>query len=132
MQRALDNAASLQATGAIPAATTITTREALRWITIEGARMLGREDIIGSLTPGKKADLVVINATDLNLWPVHDPVSTVLMQSSIANVEAVMIDGIWRKRGGRLLAENLDHKKNELERSGMRIVSEIERQEKAA
>jgi 5-methylthioadenosine/S-adenosylhomocysteine deaminase len=132
MQRVLDNATSRQATGAIPAATTITTREALRWITIEGARMLGREDIIGSLTPGKKADLVVINATDLNLWPVHDPVSTVLMQSSIANIEAVMIDGIWRKRGGRLLAENLDHKKNELERSGMRIVSEIERQEKAA
>jgi hypothetical protein len=54
------------------------------------------------------------------------------MQSSIANIEAVMIDGIWRKRDGRLMAENLDRKKNELERSGMRIVSEIERQEKAA
>jgi 5-methylthioadenosine/S-adenosylhomocysteine deaminase len=94
--------------------------------------MLGRESSIGSLAPGKKADLVVINATDLNLWPVHDPVSTVLMQSSIANIEAVMIDGVWRKRDGHLLADNLDHNKNELERSGLRIVSEIERQEKAA
>ena len=132
MQRALDNAASRAATGAIPHSTTVTTREALRWITIEGARMLGRADSIGSLTPGKKADLVVIDANALNLFPVHDPVSTVLMQASIANIEAVMIDGVWRKRAGRLLAEDLPDRKNELERSGRRIVAEIERQEKAA
>ncbi|MDB5618156.1 amidohydrolase family protein [Tardiphaga sp.] len=132
MQRALDNAESRRTIGAIPASTTITTREALGWITIEGARMLGRESSIGSLTPGKKADLVVINGTDLNLCPVHDPVSTVLMQTSIANVESVMVDGVWRKRGGRLLAEGIDNNKNELGRSGMRIVAEIERQGKAA
>jgi 5-methylthioadenosine/S-adenosylhomocysteine deaminase len=132
MQRALDNAASRAATGAIPASTTVTTREALRWITIEGARMLGRADSIGSLKPGKKADLVVIDATALNLFPVHDPVATVLMQASIANVEAVMIDGVWRKKAGRLLFDNLQDKKHQLERSGRRIVSEIQRQEKAA
>jgi 5-methylthioadenosine/S-adenosylhomocysteine deaminase len=132
MQRALDNAASRQATGAIPGSTTVKTREALRWITIEGARMLGRADSIGSLSPGKKADLVVIDAGALNLFPVHDPVSTVLMQASIANVEAVMIDGVWRKRAGRLLSDNLQDNKDKLERSGRRIVSEIERQEKAA
>jgi 5-methylthioadenosine/S-adenosylhomocysteine deaminase len=132
MQRALDNAASRTATGAIPAATTVTTREALRWITIEGARMLGRADSIGSLTPGKKADLVIVDATALNLVPLHDPVSTVLMQASIGNVEAVMIDGVWRKRDGRLLFDNLQDRKHELERSGRRIVSDIERQEKAA
>ena len=132
MQRALDNAASRTATGAIPAATTVTTREALRWITIEGARMLGRADSIGSLTPGKKADLVVLDATALNLFPVHDPVSTVLMQASIGNVEAVMINGVWRKRDGRLLFANLRDKKHELEQSGRRIVADIERQEQAA
>jgi 5-methylthioadenosine/S-adenosylhomocysteine deaminase len=130
MQRALDNAASRSATDTIPSATTIATREALRWITIDGARMLGRENSIGSLSPGKKADLVVLDATALNLVPVHDPVSTVLMQSSIANVEAVMIDGVWRKKAGRLLTENLRNKQHELELSGRRIVSEIARQEK--
>lgn len=132
MQRALDNAESRSRTGLIPTTTTITTREALRWITIEGARMLGRERDIGSLAPGKKADLLVIDATDFNLSPVHDPIATVVMQAGLANIEAVMIDGVWRKRNRRLLAEDAGRCKAELERSGRRIVSEIERRRRAA
>jgi cytosine/adenosine deaminase-related metal-dependent hydrolase len=107
-------------------------REALRWVTTEGARMLGREDQIGSLTPGKLADLVIINASDLNLFPVHDPVATVVMQTSLANIEAVMIGGSWKKRNGRLLVDGLDHKKELLAQSGRRLVQDIERQERAA
>ncbi len=131
-QRALDNAESRRIDGAIPATTTIPARDALRWITTEGARMLGREDSIGSLKPGKLADLVVINANDINLFPVHDPVSTVVMQTSLANIEAVMIDGVWKKRDGRLLADGLDDKKQQLARSGQRLVRDIEQQERAA
>ncbi|MBB4371122.1 cytosine/adenosine deaminase-related metal-dependent hydrolase [Bradyrhizobium sp. cir1] len=132
MQRALDNAESRKVSGAIPATTTIPVREALRWITTEGARMLGREDQIGSLTPGKLADLVVINASDLNLYPVHDPVATVVMQTSLANIESVMIGGAWKKRNGRLLVEGLETKKELLAQSGQRLVQEIERQGRAA
>ncbi|MBW7969616.1 amidohydrolase family protein [Bradyrhizobium sp. BR 10289] len=132
MQRALDNAESRKVSGAIPATTTIPVREALRWITTEGARMLGRESQIGSLTPGKLADLVVINASDLNLHPVHDPVATVVMQTSLANIEAVMIGGSWKKRNGRLLVEGLEAKKEALAQSGRRLVQDIERQERAA
>ena len=132
MQRALDNAESRTVSGTIPATTTIPVREALRWITTEGARMLGREGQIGSLTPGKLADLVVINASDLNLFPVHDPVATVVMQTSLANVEAVMIGGTWKKRDGRLLVEGLETKKDLLAQSGRRLVQDIERQGRAA
>ncbi|MDA9405134.1 amidohydrolase family protein [Bradyrhizobium sp. CCBAU 45389] len=132
MQRALDNAESRQASGTIPATTTIPVREALRWITTEGARMLGREHQIGSLTPGKLADLVIINASDLNLYPVHDPVATVVMQTSLANIEAVMIGGAWKKRDGRLLVEELEAKKELLAQSGRRLVQDIERQGRAA
>ncbi|MCP3407119.1 amidohydrolase family protein [Bradyrhizobium sp. CCGB01] len=128
MQRALDNAESRKASGTIPATTTIPVREALRWITTEGARMLGREDQIGSLTPGKFADLVIINASDLNLFPVHDPVATVVMQTSLANIEAVMIGGAWKKQNGRLLVEGLETKKELLAQSGRRLVQDIERQ----
>ena len=94
--------------------------------------MLGRESQIGSLTPGKLADLVVINASDLNLFPVHDPVSTVVMQTSLANIEAVMIGGIWKKRNGRLLVDGLDQKKDMLAQSGLRLVHDIELQGRAA
>jgi cytosine/adenosine deaminase-related metal-dependent hydrolase len=132
MQRALDNADMRESQGTIPATTTIPAREALRWITTEGARMLGREHQTGSVTPGKLADLVVINANDLNLFPVHDPVSTVVMQTSLANVEAVMIGGVWKKRNGRLLVDGLEQKKQLLAQSGQRLVEDIERQAHAA
>ena len=128
MQRALDNAESRRTSGSIPPTSTIPVREALRWITIEGARMLGRDSQIGSLTPGKLADLVVIDANDLNVFPVHDPLATVVMQTSIANIEAVMIGGEWKKRDGRLLVEGLDHKKELLADSGRRLVREIQLQ----
>jgi cytosine/adenosine deaminase-related metal-dependent hydrolase len=131
-QRSLDNAESRKVNGTIPATTTIPVREALRWITTEGARMLGRENQIGSLTPGKLADLVIINASDLNLVPVRDPVATVVMQTSLANIEAVMIGGVWKKRNGRLLADGLEAKKELLVQSGRRLVHDIERQGHAA
>jgi len=112
--------------------TTIPVREALRWVTTEGARMLGREHQIGSLTPGKLADLVIIDASHLNLVPVHDPVATVVMQTSLANIEAVMIGGSWKKRNGRLLVDGLESKKQRLAQSGERLVQDIKRQGRAA
>lgn len=132
MQRALDNAEMRKSEGTIPATTTILAREALAWITTDGARMLGRESQIGSLTPGKLADLVVINADDLNLFPVHDPVATVVMQTSLANIESVMIGGRWKKRNRQLLVEGLAQKKELLAQSGQRLVRDIERQGHAA
>ncbi len=124
-QRALDNAECRVATGGIPATATITVREALSWITVEGARMLGMQDRLGSISPGKQADLVFIRADALNLWPVHDPVATVVMQANLANIDSVMIAGEWRKRDGKLLFADLDRVKAELVRSGSRILSEL-------
>jgi 5-methylthioadenosine/S-adenosylhomocysteine deaminase len=121
MQRAFDNAASRRDTGRIPETSTITTREALSWVTTAGARMLGMSDEIGSLTPGKRADLVVIDARAINMRPLHDPVSTVVMQTSLANIDSVMIAGEWKKRHGRLLVDDLDVKLDRLAESGHRI-----------
>ena len=122
MQRALDNAAHREATGSIPDTTTITTREALRWITVEGARMLRMEDRIGSLRPGKQADLVVISTEGINMQPVHDPVSAVVIQATLANIDSVMVAGQWRKRGGKLLVGGLSGKLDQLRASGQRIL----------
>jgi cytosine/adenosine deaminase-related metal-dependent hydrolase len=124
-QRALDNAAYRAATGGIPETSTIPVREALSWITVEGARMLGFQDRIGTIAPGKQADLVFVRADALNLWPVHDPVATVVMQANLANIDSVMVAGGWRKRDGKLLFRDLDRVKAELERSGSRILGEL-------
>ncbi len=124
-QRSLDNVACRAATGAIPETSTISVREALSWITVEGARMLGMQDRIGSIAPGKQADLVFIRADALNLCPVHDPVATVLMQANLANIDSVMVAGEWRKRDGRLLFNDLDRVKARLSRSGSRILAEL-------
>lgn len=124
MQRALDNDASRQAHGRIPETSTITTREALNWITLDGARALGLDDRIGSLTPGKQADLVLLDSGRLNMQPVSDPVSTVVMQTSLANVDSVMVAGDFRKRAGQLLAAS-EAGIAELTTSGNRIYREL-------
>jgi cytosine/adenosine deaminase-related metal-dependent hydrolase len=52
--------------------------------------MLGMEDRLGSITPGKQADLVILDARLLNMPPVLDPINTVVTQTGIVNVEAVL------------------------------------------
>ena len=124
-QRALDNDESRRGTGKLPDTSTIRCAEALGWITLEGARMLQMADRIGSLTPGKQADLVVLSAGELNMWPVHDPVVSVITQASVANVDSVMIAGQWKKRTGKLAYPLLSEKKLALKESGQRILAEM-------
>ena len=125
MQRSLDNFAFREAHGGIPPTSTVTTREALSWITLEGAKMLGAEDRIGSLAAGKQADIVLIRAGDLNMQPVHDPVSAVVFQASLANIDSVMVGGTWKKRGGVLLGVDLPPLLAALNRSGRKITSAL-------
>jgi cytosine/adenosine deaminase-related metal-dependent hydrolase len=121
IQRSLDNVAYRERHGTIPPTSTITTREALSWVTVEGARMLQQLDRIGTLAPGKQADLVVIRATDLNMQPVHDAVSSVVFHTSLANIDSVMVAGRWKKRAGQLLAGGLSGDLRKLRASGEKI-----------
>jgi cytosine/adenosine deaminase-related metal-dependent hydrolase len=85
--------------------------DALRWATRGGARALRLEDRIGSLTPGKKADLVMLRATDLNLFPVHDPVYALVEQAHTGNVDTVMVDGVSGPRKLEQLEEERERAK---------------------
>jgi cytosine/adenosine deaminase-related metal-dependent hydrolase len=125
MQRALDNFIHREKHGSIPPTSTVTTYEALSWVTIEGARMLKALDRIGTLKVGKQADLVMIRADDLNMQPVHNPVSSVVMQTSLANIDSVMIAGQWKKRTGKLLGVDLAPKIAALKASGRKITSAL-------
>jgi cytosine/adenosine deaminase-related metal-dependent hydrolase len=106
------------------ATASVTSKQALSWATVEGARALGLADTIGRLEPGMQADLVVIDARALNLWPAHDPIAAAL-HASLANIEAVMVAGRWRKRDHSLIDASLDEVKSKLLESGERLVREL-------
>jgi 5-methylthioadenosine/S-adenosylhomocysteine deaminase len=103
-ERARVNADCWQADIGIPD-TMLTARDMLAMGTVNGAKVAGLEGKVGTLTPGKKADLVLIDATALNVAPVHDPVAAVVLSADVSNVDTVVIDGVVRKRRGRLLAD---------------------------
>jgi len=79
-------------------------RKALELGTIEGARCMGMGDEIGSLTPGKRADLIAISTNALNMAVVTDPAHLVLEATGPENIDTVVVDGRILKRGGKLAA----------------------------
>ncbi|WP_435102194.1 amidohydrolase family protein [Halarchaeum sp. P4] len=101
---------------------TPTAHRALELATIEGARALGLEDQIGSLTPGKRADITIIDADDLNTAPVHKPVETVVFQAGIENIDTVLVDGNVVKRNGLMHNPTAKNNLDRLTQSGRRII----------
>jgi 5-methylthioadenosine/S-adenosylhomocysteine deaminase len=89
-------------------ASVYSTRQVLRHATIEGARALGLDHVTGSLTPGKRADLIVINTRALNLAPLTVPETLIASCTYPSNVEAVFIDGRCLKRDGKLVGVEVD------------------------
>ncbi|MCI0486895.1 MAG: 5'-deoxyadenosine deaminase [Blastocatellia bacterium] len=80
----------------------LTAQAALRMATIEGARVLGLGDEIGSIEAGKRADLVLVNLDRLHTTPRFDTVSTLVYAACASDVEMVIIDGQVVMRDGRL------------------------------
>jgi 5-methylthioadenosine/S-adenosylhomocysteine deaminase len=73
--------------------------------TIGGAQVAGIADRTGSITPGKKADLVIIDGHAVNVAPVIDPVGAVVCAADVSNVDTVIVGGTILKRDGKLLAD---------------------------
>jgi cytosine/adenosine deaminase-related metal-dependent hydrolase len=115
----------LAETGSRPLDMPVTTRQALEWATVNGAKMAGLDHKIGSLTQGKQADIILLRADDLAMFPVTDPVASAVMQGGVANVDTVLVGGNIVKRGGKLLYDGLADKKAALQESGTRILTEF-------
>ncbi|HXS79484.1 MAG TPA: amidohydrolase family protein [Gammaproteobacteria bacterium] len=80
----------------------LTARRVLQLATIDGARSMGIGDRVGSLTPGKRADVIMVDTRALNLAVLTEPAHLLVEAAQPANVDTVMIDGRIVKRGGRL------------------------------
>lgn len=98
--------------------------ECLQWATIGGAKALRIDHLTGSLTPGKKADIVLIDGSDLSIAPVHHALNTVVDFATGANVKTVMIDGVIQKRDGKLLypSNKLEKKLETLHARSARLI----------
>jgi cytosine/adenosine deaminase-related metal-dependent hydrolase len=88
--------------GQTPSEFGITARRILEMSTLEGARALGLADQIGSLTPGKRADIILVRTDVINMAPMTDPVHMIVQSAQPANVDTVIVDGRILKRHGKL------------------------------
>jgi cytosine/adenosine deaminase-related metal-dependent hydrolase len=75
----------------------------LEYATIEGARANGLDSKIGTLTPGKQADVIMLRTDRINVTPLNDPVTAVVTGMDTGNVDTVLIGGHVMKRDGQLL-----------------------------
>lgn len=102
--------------------TRITSHDVLDFATLQGARTNGLADVTGSLAPGKKADLLVIRAEDLNNMPLNDPIGTVVLGSDARNISAVLINGDPRKWDGHVLGVDLPALRDEVHASRRHVL----------
>jgi cytosine/adenosine deaminase-related metal-dependent hydrolase len=85
----------------------MTHRQALALGTIEGARSLGLGEVTGSLTPGKRADVICVSTSEPNLGVLTDPAHLLVTAAQPANVDTVIVDGRVLKRAGALTTIDL-------------------------
>jgi cytosine/adenosine deaminase-related metal-dependent hydrolase len=86
----------------------ITARDVLEFATIEGARANDLLDKVGTLTPGKEADIILLRTDRLNVMPVNDPIGAVVLGMDTSNVDSVFIAGEAKKRQGELVGIDLN------------------------
>jgi 5-methylthioadenosine/S-adenosylhomocysteine deaminase len=83
--------------------TAVSPREVLAYATVEGARANGLDSKVGTLTPGKQADLIMLRTDRMNVTPLNDPATAVVAGMDTGNVDTVLIAGRLMKRHGELL-----------------------------
>lgn len=94
--------------GAINVPGFLNARDALEFATIEGARANGLIDKVGTLTPGKEADVIMLDTNRVNIMPINDPIGAVVWGMNTSNVDSVFVAGRALKRHGKLLDVDLN------------------------
>ena len=115
LQRALVNEAALAGEQNLPAL--LTSRDVIRFATVEGAKSLKLDSKVGTLTPGKEADIILLDANAINVAPLNHVPGAVVTLMVRSNVDTVMVAGKIRKWQGQLLDADLPKLRAELEAS---------------
>ncbi|MFC6826942.1 amidohydrolase family protein [Halopelagius fulvigenes] len=123
VQRMLENQELLEG-GEDVMEVNITARDTLEMATIEGARALNMEDEIGTLTPGKRADIIMIDTSDFMTAPSHSPVQTAVFQSDQSHIDTVLVDGEVVVSDGELRNSKVNEEFDRFVESGRRLIGE--------
>jgi cytosine/adenosine deaminase-related metal-dependent hydrolase len=115
LQRALQNERVIKGERNPPAL--LTSRQVLEMATIQGARDAHLDQKIGTLTPGKDADIVMLRTDTINVMPVNNAAGAVVTLMDTSNVDTVFIAGKMVKRGGSLVGVDLAKIRREVEAS---------------
>ena len=100
-----------------------TTRDILRMATLGGAQATHLDHLIGSLTPGKVADIVVLNVRTLNAAPKSHASGVVVHHMDTSNVDTVIVGGDIVKSHGRLHSDDVEETLDEVTKSAQRLFS---------
>jgi cytosine/adenosine deaminase-related metal-dependent hydrolase len=117
LQRAFINQMALDSGNPAGLPELLTTRDVLRFATMQGAKDLRLDHKVGSLTPGKEADIIILDADAINVTPLNVVPGAVVSLMDRTNVETVIVAGKVRKWKGKLLGVNLRRLRNQLEDS---------------
>ena len=90
-------------------------REVVEMGTMGGAYALGAETEIGSIEPGKQADLVLVETESVNMFPIYNPCSALVYSATPSNVDRVWVGGRLLVKDHKLVLTDLQKEKKELE-----------------
>ena len=115
--------------GAMPTALTYNVRDALEWATINGAEACGLDSQVGSITPGKQADIIIVDSIVGNdsfaMRPMHEPLGSIVFQATTREVSTVLIAGKIVKQAGRLVGVDSEKLATQAESSAREILSRV-------
>jgi cytosine/adenosine deaminase-related metal-dependent hydrolase len=100
-------------------------RDVIEFTTRDAAEAVGLGDQIGTLTPGKYADIIAIRAEDLNNMPVNNAIGTIVLATESRNIDMVFVAGSLRKWQGRLIGQDIDALRNMVRDSRDHIASRV-------
>jgi cytosine/adenosine deaminase-related metal-dependent hydrolase len=103
----------------------VTAEQALEMATLGGATALRMQDQVGSLEPGKQADVVVFGTDNFDLRPLHNPVANIVYGSTGHSVDTVLIGGDVVLRRGQLTSLDEAALRRDVERINRRVLGEI-------
>jgi 5-methylthioadenosine/S-adenosylhomocysteine deaminase len=110
----------------MPASARYTTKDALAWATSGGAAAVSLSDSIGTIEIGKRADIILFRTKRLNMAPMSDPATTIVMHARSSDIDTVIVDGRVRVKKGELVGIDTENLINRLEQSRRSILDRVQ------